>query len=385
MKDLTSFLKAEIGQCGAISVESFVRLALTGRPDSYYVQRDPIGASGDFITAPEISQVFGECVGLWCVDLWMKLGSPKRFKLVELGPGRGTLMSDILRSARIRPDFLSSATIALVEVNPVLQQLQRTTLSAAGSANIEWYEKFEDIPLDCQTIIVANEFFDALPSRQFIRLATGWSERGVALSPSGELVFEALPGHDLAASIPLSLRAAEEGSIFEYCQEGIRLAETIAKSLVAHGGGVLVIDYGHVGPAIGDTLQAMRAHDWPGNVRELENVCWRLAALAPGETITTNDLQGALSSGAFAATRGQEWDQVLAAWVRMRLDEGVENLHAEARERYIGRTTGYYQIDVTNQEGKLIATFESSVVRKGDNITFSLPQTSSDSGCPGHS
>lgn len=271
MNDLTSHLKAEIERCGSITVEAFVRLALTGRPDSYYVRRDPLGASGDFVTAPEISQVFGECIGIWCVDLWTKLGSPKRFKLIELGPGRGTLMSDILRSARIRPEFLNGATVALVEVNPVLKLQQEQVLASAGLARVEWSERFEDIQLDSPAIVVANEFLDALPARQFIKHASGWSERVVTIGQMGELTFAASSGPDCTASIPVSVRAAGDGAIFECSQEGLNVAGSVARALATHGGGLLAVDYGHWGPALGDTLQAIRSHayadvlDDPGN------------------------------------------------------------------------------------------------------------------------
>ncbi|MEQ1754583.1 MAG: SAM-dependent methyltransferase [Micropepsaceae bacterium] len=271
MTDVASFLKSIILNGGPIPVSEFARLALSGRPDSYYLRHDPLGSGGDFVTAPELSQVFGECVGIWCIDLWVKLGSPSRLRLVELGPGRGTLMSDVLRTARIRPAFLNALAISLVDINPVLRKQQMDLLSSMAPASIEWHRQFEDIELDSPTIIIANEFFDALPARQFVRTEFGWSERVVGLGPDGELAFGAAATSDFTHMISPALRHAQPGTIHEFCPYGANLADTIGKALEAQRGGVLVIDYGYQGPATGDTLQALKSHAFSDVLKDIGN------------------------------------------------------------------------------------------------------------------
>lgn len=260
MTAASDFIRSLIVQEGPIPVSRFVALALSGRDDSYYMNRDPFGAQGDFITSPEISQVFGECLGAWCIDLWMQMGSPDRFRLVELGPGRGTLMSDMMRAGRSHPPFADACSVALVEVSPFLRTQQRRALAAMPAERIAWYSCFGEVPQDLPLIIIANEFFDALPARQFVRTDDGWFERCVGLDADGTFVFGALPHPDVTVQIPPQLRMALQGSIFEQCDESLSNGFEIGRALVACGGAMLAIDYGHAGPATGDTLQALKAH-----------------------------------------------------------------------------------------------------------------------------
>lgn len=260
MNEIERHIRQHIRLNGPMSVSTFFHVALSGRADSYYARRDPIGATGDFITSPEISQVFGECIGAWCVDVWEQLGSPDAFNLVELGPGRGTLMSDILRSGRVRPAFLQGAQVALVETSPYLTQVQRACLSAFGGVSLCWHTSIDDVPAGMPTIVVSNEFFDALPARQFIRSEGRWLERVIALDAEDRLVFGASTESECSELVPASVRAAPELSIFEYCEPAWRIASSLAERLRRDRGAVLAIDYGHVGPATGETLQAMRAH-----------------------------------------------------------------------------------------------------------------------------
>jgi len=260
MNDIERYIRQFIGLHGPMPVSAFFHLAVSGRSDSYYASRDPIGPGGDFITSPEISQVFGECIGAWCIDIWEQLGSPGAFSLVELGPGRGTLMSDILRSGRVRPAFLRGAQVALVETSPRLMQLQRDCLSATGAGSVHWHDSIDDVPTGLPTIAVSNEFFDALPARQFIRSAGRWLERVVALDADDRFVFGAHSETDHAGLVPAQVRDAPDQSIFEYCEQAWHIACALAERLRRDRGAVLAIDYGHVGPATGDTLQALRAH-----------------------------------------------------------------------------------------------------------------------------
>lgn len=254
MTRLRDHLASLIAAEGPLSIAAFMQAALA----HYYSQREPFGARGDFTTAPEISQVFGELIGAWCVATWEQLGSPPRFSLVELGPGRGTLMRDALRAARVRPAFLDAADVVLVEISPSLRQKQREALKDARVRDLTWREHFavrEGQPL----IVVANEFFDALPIRQFVATKNGWRERCVGLEGDA-FVFVVSPTPIPREAIPAALRGAVEGSVIEAAPARNALASTIGAHLTKERGAALVIDYGFLGPAVGDTLQAMRAH-----------------------------------------------------------------------------------------------------------------------------
>jgi len=255
MTDVAQHLKDLIRANGPMSIATFMQTVLTGRADSYYRRADPLGASGDFVTAPEISQAFGELIGLWCVDVWLKLGSPAPVTLVELGPGRGTLMKDALRAARVAPAFLDAASIALVEVSEALRRVQRDTL---GGANVRWYAQLEDVETVGPVIVVANEFFDALPIRQLVRMPRGWAERCVGLDARGELIFGV--SGSVEDLVPSALREVDVGAVVEISPSRSSVAQAIGARVAASSGAALAIDYGYAGPAAGDTLQAVRAH-----------------------------------------------------------------------------------------------------------------------------
>jgi SAM-dependent MidA family methyltransferase len=246
-------IAGEIAAHGPISVARFMELALTAPELGYYMTRDPFGAEGDFTTAPEISQMFGEMIGLWAVVTWESMGRPEPFVLAELGPGRGTLMADALRAARLRPEFLAAARIALVEASPALRARQKTTL--AGHAP-EWFAAFDELP-GGPMILIANEFFDALPIRQFVRSQGVWRERRVGAAGEG---FRFVAGD--AAKDEALPADAPEGAIAERGVAGERLAAAIGARVAQNGGAALIVDYGHGASAVGATLQAVRAHDY---------------------------------------------------------------------------------------------------------------------------
>jgi NADH dehydrogenase [ubiquinone] 1 alpha subcomplex assembly factor 7 len=254
-------LIALIRSHGPISVADYMADALFHPHDGYYTSQAPIGAKGDFTTAPEISQIFGELIGLWCVQSWIDMGSPASFNLVELGPGRGVLMQDMLRAAKLRPEFLDAAQVFLVETSGRLRHEQQRRLRDAGIAP-RWADKFADVPA-APTLIVANEFFDCLPIRQFTRVETGWRERLVGVE-SGALAFT-FAGTPPPPSINLPDKsAAAVGDIFEINDGAETLTEDISRALAANGGRALIIDYGHLNGGFGDTLQSIRAHAfWP--------------------------------------------------------------------------------------------------------------------------
>jgi SAM-dependent MidA family methyltransferase len=256
MSPLEAELRAMISTSGPIPVSRFMALCLSHPEHGYYMSRDPFGRAGDFVTAPEISQMFGELIGLWAAEVWRQLGSPHAVRLVELGPGRGTMMADVLRAARAVPAFRAALSVHLVETSPTLERRQRETLAACG-APVAWHRRFDDVPAGA-AIVLANEFFDALPVHQAIRSAQGWHERVVGLDPAGRLAFAAASAPAPVARIPPRLDAeAAPGAIFEWrCAEPARALA----SRVAAGGAALVIDYGHAQSGLGDTLQAVRSH-----------------------------------------------------------------------------------------------------------------------------
>jgi NADH dehydrogenase [ubiquinone] 1 alpha subcomplex assembly factor 7 len=230
---------------GPLSIERFMELANA----HYYATRDPLGAGGDFVTAAEISQMFGEMIGLCLADLWHRAGRP-RVHLVELGPGRGTLAADALRAmaaSGLAPE------VHFVETSPVLRAIQATRVPTA-----RWHDDIETLPADAPLLIIANEFFDALPVRQFVRTREGWRERMVIETAEGFAPATGTAPEDQA--VPAALRDAPVGSIFESGRCAASLMRDLAARLVAQGGALIAFDYGHAGPAIGDTLQAVRSH-----------------------------------------------------------------------------------------------------------------------------
>ncbi len=257
MSPLEKHLKRRIALEGPMTVAGFMAEALTHPKHGYYVTRDPLGADGDFITAPEISQVFGELIGLWLAETWLRSGGPADAALVELGPGRGTLMADILRAGRMMPGFTDAVSVHLVEASPALREKQRETL--AGHA-VTWHESLETVPTG-PTYLVANEFFDALPIHQLVQTDRGWCERVVALQGEEGFGFGVSPGSSpLVPLVPPHIReGAEPGAVFEVSPASISVLRQICERVTPQGA-ALIVDYGHPESAVGDTLQAVRRH-----------------------------------------------------------------------------------------------------------------------------
>jgi len=254
---LAERIAAEIAASGPISVADFMARCLGDPQDGYYMTRVPFGADGDFTTAPEVSQLFGELIGAWLIATWDAAGAPSPVRLVELGPGRGTLAADILRVAALRPAFLDALTVELVEISPVLRQTQKTTLGASPRP-VTWHDRVEDLP-DGPMLVVANEFFDALPVHQFVKAQGAWRERVVGLGDNGRLAFGIGPGA-LPEAMAAGFADAPDGAILEVQPVADAIMETLAGRIAGQGGALLAIDYGYVRPGIGDTLQALRAH-----------------------------------------------------------------------------------------------------------------------------
>jgi NADH dehydrogenase [ubiquinone] 1 alpha subcomplex assembly factor 7 len=246
---LAERIAALIAAQGPISIADFMAMA-SGR---YYATHDPFGRDGDFVTAPEISQVFGELLGLWCVQVWHDQGRPREKRLVELGPGRGTLMADALRAARLVPEFLDGLEIVLVEASPKLRAMQEEKLKDHA---VRWTDRFDSSLGDKPLFLLANEFFDALPIRQYVKTASGWRERMVTVA-NGKLDFALSPVPAPDSLIPLNRSGAPDGAVFELCQPALSLTDEIARIVAAQGGGALIVDYGYAGVDFGETLQAI--------------------------------------------------------------------------------------------------------------------------------
>lgn len=261
MSPLAAILARLIRERGPIPVDAWMAAAL-GDPDyGYYTTRDPLGAGGDFVTAPEVTQVFGELIGLWAAAVWESLGRPAPVLLAEVGPGRGTLIADALRAAaRVMPPFAAALELHLIETSPLLRERQRDTLAAAGRDRpVTWHADLASVP-DGPVIAIANELFDALPVRQLIRTETGWAERCIGLD-DGRFIFTAIPLASPPAELPDEAAAvAVPGDVVEVCPAGRTLAADLAGRIVRRGGAALIIDYGYGRPAPGETLQAVRRH-----------------------------------------------------------------------------------------------------------------------------
>jgi SAM-dependent MidA family methyltransferase len=259
MTPLESEIRRTIAADGPIPVAQFMALALGHPAHGYYVTHDPFGVRGDFITAPEISQMFGELVGLWAAAAWTAMGRPGRVRLVELGPGRGTLMADALRAVKVVEDFCASLAFDLVEMSPLLRQRQEQALRDC-SAPLHWHARFADVPEGDPLIVIANEFFDALPVHQAVRTPDGWHERMVGIGEDEKLMLALHPDPILNFSaMPLaSVGTAPVGAIYEWRSDA--LVTELAERLVRDGGAALIIDYGHCESACGETLQAVGRH-----------------------------------------------------------------------------------------------------------------------------
>jgi NADH dehydrogenase [ubiquinone] 1 alpha subcomplex assembly factor 7 len=297
-RETVTALKAKIlrliREQGPISVADYMQMALLDPEHGYYIKRDPLGR--DFITAPEISQIFGELIGLLVVQAWEDRGSPRRFHLVELGPGRGTLMADMLRAAaKVRPDFVAATGVVLVEASPVLRVIQAKTLE---DRNVQWVGTFAEVPNDAPLFLVANEFFDALALRQFVktfdsrRREVNWHER--MISAQGEKLAFALAPEPVPAALSLNaMPAAQRGAIFETQPAAQAIVSDIAHRIASKGGLGLIVDYGHVA-GLGDTFQAIKAHAFADPLEE------------PGEA----DLTAHVDFGALADAAREEHAQV---------------------------------------------------------------------------
>lgn len=291
---------------GPLSVASYMALALHDPVSGYYAARRPLGAGGDFITAPEISQIFGELVGVWCALMWERIGRPDPVVLAELGPGSGVLASDLLRAAATLPEFRRALRLYLIEASPLLRAQQQRRL---GAAEPVWLTRIEDLP-DAPMLLFANEFLDALPIRQLVRGQRHWAERMVALDAEDRLVFVDGPESPAAALlVPAALRhSAAPGTLVEICPAALALAGWLGTRLAGRPGAALLIDYGCFPSTPGPTLRAVSRHrpvdvlHCPGSADLSAHVDF--AAFAEAARAGGAEAHGPVAQGRFLAALG---------------------------------------------------------------------------------
>jgi len=250
---LKDILIEQITASGPITLADYMAQCLMHPVHGYYQKEHVFGADGDFITAPEISQMFGEMTGLWLADRWIKMGKPNPVHLVELGPGRGTLMADMLRAISPVEGFENAVNVHFIETSKQLRTLQREKVP-----NATWHDTLATVP-DGPSLIIANEFFDALPLHQFEKHKGDWLERRVNVEGETFSLVLTAPSAKLALT-PNELRKSPEGSVIEVCPAALSITGDIADRIASHGGAALIIDYGYRKSAVGDTFQAMKDH-----------------------------------------------------------------------------------------------------------------------------
>jgi NADH dehydrogenase [ubiquinone] 1 alpha subcomplex assembly factor 7 len=318
MTPLATLLTRRILETGPMTLADYMTECLFHPQHGYYATREPFGAQGDFITAPEISQMFGELLGLCLAQTWLDQGAPTRFSLAELGPGRGTLMADVLRATRGVPGFHAAMQVTLIEASPRLRSVQRDTLSGY---QVSWSDEVATLP-EAPLFLLANEFFDALPIRQFTRAGQNWAETMVGVADGALALGRATP-------LPLGLLAhrladTRDGDVVEVCPAAPAIMQRIGQLIATHGGAALIVDYGgwH---GTGDTFQAMRHHahtsplSTPGLADLTAHVDFAALAAAAHPALARYTTQGAL---------------LAALGIHARADVLATRLQGQARETH---------------------------------------------------
>ena len=335
---LKSEIEKLIRSAGPMPVWRYMEICLTHPDYGYYVSRDPLGREGDFITAPEVSQMFGELLGLWSASVWKAMGSPTDLLLIELGPGRGTMMVDALRALRVLPPLYQSLHIHLVEINPLLRDKQRAALT--NLRNVDWHDSIDQVP-EGPAIILANEYFDVLPIHQMVKQETGWHERVIEIGHDGDLVFgtaaEPTPHFDIL--LPPLVRAAPVGAVFEWRPDSAMMK--LARRVRLQGGAALIIDYGHSRSDAGDTFQAIASHSFadplknPGEADITAHVDFQALARAAEDVGAL--VHGPVPQGDFLKRLGIE---TRAARLRAKAAPEVAEGVTEAMQRLVGGGRG---------------------------------------------
>jgi SAM-dependent MidA family methyltransferase len=289
-------LAAEIAQTGPLTVAQYMTACLHDPQFGYYATRPGLGEAGDFLTAPLVSQMFGELIGVWAASGWTLMGEPERLTLVEMGPGDGTLMDDLLRAGRALPGFLEAADVWLVETSTPLRARQAEKLDG----RVRWAASLDEVPGGEPTLVIANELLDCLPARQFVKTAVGWAEQVVGVDAAGTLVFGCVPTGE-------PLPDAREGAVAEVSGPQAALGAALGARLARDGGAALLIDYGRDTPGFGDTLQALKRHakvgplDCPG---EADLTVWADFPAVMAAAEAEGARSAILSQAAFLARMG---------------------------------------------------------------------------------
>ena len=335
---LGELIDLQLTQHGPMSIATYMGLALTHPRSGYYTGKDPLGAGGDFITAPEISQMFGELIGFFIVNLWQQMDEPPSFTLLELGPGRGTLMQDALRVAGRAEGFLDACHLQLFETNPALKAQQAERL---GQYNPYWASEIDAVAED-PLFVVANEFFDALPIRQFVKGKEGWHERQVGLR-DGKRTFGLSPTPIPDSAMPAELAAARPGEVYEVNLAAADVMQKLGTRIRDQRGALLAIDYGYAETRTGETLQAIYRHNFvdplgaPGEADLSAHVDFgalgkvaRDLGLKVERLSTQRDFLGALGiverATALARTNSDRMDEIGAALRRLTAPEEMGEL-----------------------------------------------------------
>jgi len=331
-----------IGVDGPMPVDRYMALALCHETHGYYMGRDPLGRAGDFITAPEVSQMFGELIGIWCAAGWQMMDAPAEWNLIELGPGRGTLLADLVRACSVMPGLRDGMKVHLIEISPALKTIQAETFKRAG-IEATWHDRLEDVP-DGQSLIIANEFFDAIPVSQLQKQSGHWHERVVGLGPDGKLVFGIASDRVAPALVPSWATGAADGEFVELSPARDAVAREIGRRITKDMGAALIVDYGHVRSAVGDTLQAVRKHQFADVLAQ------------PGEADITSHVDFDALRTAVTADGARSYGPVTQGnfLIRMGLKEREEMLRAraDARQR-IRLSQGAQRLVAGNQMGQL--------------------------------
>jgi NADH dehydrogenase [ubiquinone] 1 alpha subcomplex assembly factor 7 len=335
---LETEIRRRIKLAGPMPVRQFMTLCLSHPDHGYYMTRDPLGRSGDFVTSPEVSQVFGELIGLWAASAWHLMGQPENVRLIELGPGRGTMMLDALRAAQVVPAFRQAIVLHMIEISPALREKQQQAMSTLDVPSM-WHETLEEVP-DGPAIIVANEFFDALPVNQAIKQFNGWYERVVEIDGNDALAFgianEIIPLFEQL--VPAAVRDAPIGAIYEWRPDNLPLV--IGRRVMQQGGAALIVDYGHAKSDHGETLQAVGNHTFvnplidPGTVDLTAHVDFR--AFADAAESMGASIHGPVEQAPFLRNLGiDQRAAALKAYASAEkaaeIDEAVKRLLGEGR------------------------------------------------------
>jgi SAM-dependent MidA family methyltransferase len=299
-------LVREIVLTGPMTVADYVTRCLHDPRGGYYATRPALGEGGDFITAPLVSQMFGELIGLWAIEVWSRLGAPERVRLVEVGPGDGTLISDALRAARLVPGFLEAVDLILIEPSAPLRAEQARRLADAD-VHPRWLSALHQIETDAPVILIGNEVLDCMPARQFMKTEGGWAERRVGVTDDNELTFGLVA---IAGGFDRPEYDVEPGQVVEISEQQAAFARDLATLVKAASGAALLIDYGRSQPGAGDTLQGLRRHQkvdplmTPG---EADLTQWADYPLALEAAVRTGaDVTGCVGQGAFLKALGSE-------------------------------------------------------------------------------